>query len=524
MVSGYACTEAPGRAWGYNDFAIQLYAKSLERVYGEPLDKAFRTRFAALQFEDGEIFGSRNGLGVTASPRDFARLGWLWLNHGRWGEDDVLPASLFDACIRPGVPADLPRTKGKDADYLDLGSYGGGTDQTPHGPGVYGFNFWFNRSLAAGSPLVWPSLPADAYQANGMWNRDTVTVIPSLRMVVAVRGAKLGPFEPGKADGAANQNLKLLVEAASQADGSREETSAGWHKYENNPVLGGSLGTCFDVALLRDGDRYRMWFSWRPKESVALTESVDGMHWSDPVIVLKPNRETGWEDRINRPVVVKNADGYHMWYTGQSRERSWIGYARSADGVAWRRMSPRPVISADEPWEKVAVMCPHVIWDEQDRQFRMWYSGGEQYEPDAIGYATSPDGQHWTKHSDNPVFQADKRNAWEQHKVTACQVVQDRDWYLMFYIGFRDEHRAQIGLARSRDGISNWERHPANPVISPGRGQWDHDACYKPFAIFDQDQNQWLLWYNGRRERTEQIGLAIHPGHDLGFPARDRPK
>ena len=112
-----------------------------------------------------------------------------------------------------------------------------------------------------------------------MWNRDTVTVIPSLRMVVAVRGAKLGAFEPGKEDGAANQNLKLLVESASQADGSGEKTSAGWHKCENNPVLGGSLGTCFDVALLKEDDRYRMWFSWRPKDSVALTESVDGVQW-----------------------------------------------------------------------------------------------------------------------------------------------------------------------------------------------------------------------------------------------------
>ena len=198
MVSGYACSEAPGRAWGYNDFAIQLYAKSLERVFGQPLDKAFRTRFAELQFEDGAIFASRNGLGVVASPRDFARLGWLWLNRGRWGEDHVLPASLFDACIRPGVPADLPRTQGKGEDYLKLGTYGGGTDQTAHGPGVYGFNFWFNQSLAANRPLVWPSLPADAYQANGMWNRDTVTVIPSLRMVVAVRGAKLGAVRAGQ--------------------------------------------------------------------------------------------------------------------------------------------------------------------------------------------------------------------------------------------------------------------------------------------------------------------------------------
>jgi len=32
------------------------------------------------------------------------------------------------------------------------------------------------------------------------------------------------------------------------------ETSAGWFKYENNPVLGGDLGTCFDVALLREND------------------------------------------------------------------------------------------------------------------------------------------------------------------------------------------------------------------------------------------------------------------------------
>ena len=32
----------------------------------------------------------------------------------------------------------------------------------------------------------------------------------------------------------------------------------------------------------------------------------------------------------------------------------------------------------------------------------MWYSGGEQYEPNAIGYATSPDGLAWTKHAKQP--------------------------------------------------------------------------------------------------------------------------
>ena len=37
----------------------------------------------------------------------------------------------------------------------------------------------------------------------------------------------------------------------------------------------------------------------------------------------------------------------------------------------------------------------------------MWYSGGEQNEPNAIGYATSPDGLTWTKHGSNPVFVPD---------------------------------------------------------------------------------------------------------------------
>src|SRR5215467_5505369 len=125
------------------------------------------------------------------------------------------------------------------------------------------------------------------------------------------------------------------------------ETAGGWRKYEGNPVLGGSLGTCFDVSLLREAAKYRMWFSWRPKKSVALVESTDGIHWSQPEIVLEPNPATEWEQDINRPVVVHRDDGYHMWYTGQSQKQSWIGYARSADGRVWRRASTKPVISPD---------------------------------------------------------------------------------------------------------------------------------------------------------------------------------
>jgi beta-1,2-mannobiose phosphorylase / 1,2-beta-oligomannan phosphorylase len=309
--------------------------------------------------------------------------------------------------------------------------------------------------------------------------------------------------------------VAAAVAAFAAAAPATSPAAGGWVKSEHNPVLGGKLGTCFDIAMLKESSTYRMWFSWRPRKSIALVESTDGVHWGEPVIVLGPAPATGWEDDMNRPAIVKRGDGYHMWYTGQAKGQSKIGYATSPDGVKWKRASAQPVLVSKQAWEKVAVMCPHVVWDPAGKVFRMWYSAGEQYEPNAIGYATSPDGVAWTKHEKNPIFTADTASAWEKHKVTACQVVPMGGWHYMFYIGFRDEHRAQIGLARSRDGITGWQRLAANPILRPDEGKWDHDAVYKPFAILDG--GRWLLWYNGRRGGEEQIGLAIHEGADLGF-------
>jgi beta-1,2-mannobiose phosphorylase / 1,2-beta-oligomannan phosphorylase len=137
---------------------------------------------------------------------------------------------------------------------------------------------------------------------------------------------------------------------------------------------------------------------------------------------LGPRPEAGWEVEINRPVVVKRAVGYHMWYTGQAKgKNSWIGYATSTDGVTWKRMSDKPVLSFEKPWEKVAVMCPHVLRNADTQLFQMWYSGGEQYEPNAIGYATSPDGLRWTKHKQNPIFMGDPNTPWERNRVTGAR-------------------------------------------------------------------------------------------------------
>ena len=322
----------------------------------------------------------------------------------------------------------------------------------------------------------------------------------------------------------------FLCSAVAHADSSAPaDTAGGWVKYAKNPILGGQYGTCFDISVLHvtdgypgmawnSGDIFRMWVSWRPKKSIALVENLGtGTDFSQegPCVVLAP-APTGWEDEVNRPVVILHDGLYQMWYTGQTASHSAIGYATSTDGITWKRMSAQPVLAPTLPWEKVAVMCPDVMWDKDAKLYRMWYSGGEQYEPNAIGYATSPDGLHWTKYASNPVFAGDPKIPWEQQRATACHVVKTGGWFYIFYIGFRDVDHAQIGVARSRDGISNWQRLPDNPIVRSGTGKWDNDACYKPYAILENDR--WMLWYNGRSEHLEQIGVVTHAGADLGFP------
>ena len=295
---------------------------------------------------------------------------------------------------------------------------------------------------------------------------------------------------------------------------------SGWEKYGNEPVLGGGdMGTTFDICVLKTADGYAMYLSWRPKKAIAVSYSKDGKRWTDPKVVLDARPESGWEDHVNRPVVLFKDGMYHMWYTGQCSKKgaksSKIGYATSPDGVNFTRVSDAPVLVPEEKWEDVAVMCPHVIWDDSQKIYKMWYSGGEQYEPNAIGYAESADGKVWKKSAKNPVFKNNPNCEWERERATACQVIKRKNDYLMFYIGFYDVHTAKIGMARSKDGIMNWERYPNNPIIQPTPDGWDAEATYKPYAVFDG--GDCLLWYNGRVKNLERIGLAVHKGEDLGF-------
>ncbi len=217
MTSGYARPEAPGEAWAYNDYAIQLYQKTLfDKVFQGTPEEVFHDphRFGALQLQDGFVFRKSNRR-MSASVRDFARVAWFWLNRGNWNGKQILPRAYFDDNMKPQVPKDLPvSVEAKTDDYLHIGSYGGESNHfSKSGPGIYGFNWWFNDTGGHHPDvLTWPDAPRDTVMSIGHRGNCAV-MIPSINFVVVAADADWGPFDPGKADSVMNQRLKTIMAA-----------------------------------------------------------------------------------------------------------------------------------------------------------------------------------------------------------------------------------------------------------------------------------------------------------------------
>jgi len=236
MTSGYARPEAPGAGWAYNDFAIQLYQKTLfDKVFrGDPKAVADHPRrLGALGLQDGLEFREPSRR-LSASVRDFARIAWFWLNRGRWGDRQLLPRRYFDEYMRPQTPKDLPHTQpAKTNDYLEIGSYGGGSDHfTNYGAGIYGFNWWFNgTSRMHRHNRTWPDAPPDTVMSIGAGGNCSA-IMPSLNLAIVCAKGDWGKLKGGDPTAKMNKALGLAARAA----GYRVEASAAlsgdlrkWH-------------------------------------------------------------------------------------------------------------------------------------------------------------------------------------------------------------------------------------------------------------------------------------------------------
>ncbi|MFI5274512.1 MAG: hypothetical protein ACHQ4H_15890, partial [Ktedonobacterales bacterium] len=171
----------------------------------------------------------------------------------------------------------------------------------------------------------------------------------------------------------------------------------------------------FDPCVVRQSDgSLWMWYTTRGSapSSIALATDVTGSgsaftrYAGNPVLTPTP-AESAPATALTRPAVVAIPGGWRMWYSTNSPKnpagQAWIGSATSTDGIHWRKQGA-PVLTPQAAWEHPGLQCPNVRYDAASGLFQMWYCGGAIYEPDAVGFATSPDGVTWTRHPANPIF------------------------------------------------------------------------------------------------------------------------
>ena len=100
---------------------------------------------------------------------------------------------------------------------------------------------------------------------------------------------------------------------------------------------------------------------------------------------------------------------------------------RETQNVAWtlhpgRKHDLNPLVRADEPWEGWRLeIYGNVIYDEEEKLFKMWYLGEE---PEAFPhygarYAISQDGIHW----DKPRVGTVKSDKYPEHNVVQEEVI-----------------------------------------------------------------------------------------------------
>ena len=181
-TSGYMKPgEEPGRVFHYQTFGMNILCHAIAMAYGlydsstperlpgcarliedkirDPIGGTWTHSYTDFEHPPGakkNIFG--HSLRVVATARDTARAGHLWLNWGRWRDQQVVPEDYLRQATRT------------NDDILA---------HEPEEKWCYGHGFWVNDH-----GKQWPDLPRDSYAASGAGAKHT-WVCPSLDLVVS---------------------------------------------------------------------------------------------------------------------------------------------------------------------------------------------------------------------------------------------------------------------------------------------------------------------------------------------------
>jgi len=169
LVLDRPMTGTPGSVWAYNSGAAIAMGGVIRELSGRNVDDFARSELFEPIGATGETWARSpyDGLphcggGLNLKATDLARVGYLVLRHGRWGDREIVPRAWLDLTT-------APVTRGSPVFFSSYGS-------------AYGYFWWLFPTRRGGTDT---GIIA-ASGSGGQW----LFVIPSLDLVVAIVAAE----------------------------------------------------------------------------------------------------------------------------------------------------------------------------------------------------------------------------------------------------------------------------------------------------------------------------------------------
>jgi hypothetical protein len=207
--------------------------------------------------------------------------------------------------------------------------------------------------------------------------------------------------------------------------------------------------------------------------------------------------EGHWDVRIReRGTVLREGDLWKLWYTGYDGTRpglKMLGYATSTDGLHWTRHPGNPIYR--EHWiEDVCVV----------RHDGVYYLFAEGF-LDQAQWFTSADGLVWQRQGLLDVRLQNGAPVPAGPLGTPTVYRDDQGWWL-----FYERRDAGVWLARSQD-LAVWTNVQDEPVLSPGPNDYDRDLIALNQVLRYQGR-YYAVYHGASREPTPAVwstGLAV---------------
>lgn len=162
------------------------------------------------------------------------------------------------------------------------------------------------------------------------------------------------------------------------------------------------------------------------------------------------------------------------------------------------------------PWMMHHACVPVADWIDEDR-LRIYFGPRDARGKSHIGYievgADNPSNILYVH--DRPVLSPGKLGTFDDSGVMPSSIVERDGRKYLFYIGWNEgvtvSYRNSVGIAVSDDGGRSFTRLFEGPVVDRTRDE--PYFCASPFAMFDEDDDLWKLWY------ASSTGWTMVDGH-----------